>query len=569
MVRRERSPARLRCAVYTRKSTEEGLEQDFNSLHAQREACEAFIRSQRSEGWTLVPAAYDDGGISGGTLERPGLKRLLADIRAGRIEIVVVYKVDRLTRSLSDFAKLVETLDAAGASFVSVTQQFNTSTSMGRLTLNMLLSFAQFEREVTAERIRDKIAASKRKGMWMGGPVPLGYDVKDRMLVPNTAEAETVRHIFRCYLALGSLRELKAELDRDGIVSKRWTSRSGRTSGGTSLSRGALALILRNPLYVGEVRNGAERHPGLHEAIIHRETWDAVQAKLEAGAVARRSGTNAAAPSLLAGMLFDANGDPLTPSHASKGPARLRYRYYVAQRLIRERASERPNGWRLPAEPVEAAARATIAELLRSPRTLQALVASDCSADAQQSLQRQLTALADRVEPAPAADVRDLLRALDARVEIAHEMLTASLAAVALGRYLNLQNHPATGQRVQHARPLAIRKRGMETRLVLGEVGQHKPDPSLVELLVAARRLRQQVFDSDVSSIRELARRLGREHRAIARTLPLVFLAPDVTEAILEGRQPIELTASKLKQLDPELLDWNAQRRALGFAATA
>ena len=567
MARHERTLPRLRCAIYTRKSTEEGLDQDFNSLHAQREACEAFIRSQRSEGWTLVPTAYDDGGVSGGTLERPGLRRLLDDIRAGRIDIVVVYKVDRLTRSLSDFAKLVESLDTAGASFVSVTQQFNTSTSMGRLTLNMLLSFAQFEREVTAERIRDKIAASKRKGMWMGGPVPLGYDVKDRALVPNAAEAETVRHIFRRYLALGSLAELKAELDRDGIISKRRTSRSGRTSGGASISRGALALMLRNPLYVGEVRNGTERHPGLHEAIVDRETWDAVQAKLEVGGVERRSSSNAAAPGLLAGMLFDTDGEPLTPSHASKGPAR--YRYYVSHRLIAGRAAKHADGWRLPAEPIEAAARSTIAELLRSSRTLNALILSDCSADAQLRLQRQASAIADRVASASGAEVGDLLRALDGRVEIGEATLTASLAIGALGKHLGLAEHRTSGDRLQHARPLTIRKRGRETKLVLGEVARQDPDPALVELLVEARSLRQAVFDGRVGSLRELARRRGREHRAIARTLPLAYLAPDIVEAILEGRQPIELTASKLKQLDADLLDWNAQRRALGFAATA
>ena len=282
MARRDRNGAQthhrkggqVRCAVYTRKSTEEGLDQDFNSLDAQREACEAFIRSQKSEGWVLVPNTYDDGGISGGTLERPALQRLMVDIAAGRVDIVVVYKVDRLTRSLADFAKLVETFDAAGASFVSVTQQFNTSTSMGRLTLNMLLSFAQFEREVTAERIRDKIAASKRKGMWMGGPVPLGYDAVDRKLVIDEAGAKTVRHIYDRYLTLGTIRAVKVELDRDGIVSKQRVNKAGNQIGGQSLSRGALALILRNPLYIGEVHHKGERFPGLHEAIIDHDLWD-------------------------------------------------------------------------------------------------------------------------------------------------------------------------------------------------------------------------------------------------------------------------------------------------------
>src|SRR6202048_2802434 len=242
---------KLRCAIYTRKSSEEGLEQHFNSLHAQREACEAFIKSQAGEGWRLVKSAYDDGGLSGGTMERPALQRLLSDINQGLIDVVVVYKVDRLTRSLTDFAKMVEVFDARGVSFVAVTQQFNTTTSMGRLTLNVLLSFAQFEREVTGERIRDKIAASKRKGIWMGGLVPLGYEVRDRQLVINEAEATTVRHLFTRYTELASVRRLKEELDRNGVRSKIRVSKDGVESGGQAFSRGALYTLLRNPIYVG------------------------------------------------------------------------------------------------------------------------------------------------------------------------------------------------------------------------------------------------------------------------------------------------------------------------------
>jgi DNA invertase Pin-like site-specific DNA recombinase len=249
---RER-PTLVRCAIYTRKSSEEGLEQAFNSLDAQREACLAYIESQRHEGWRAIPTHYDDGGYSGGTMERPALEQLLADVDTGRIDTVMVYKVDRLTRALTDFAKIVERFEAAGVSFVSVTQQFNTTSSMGRLTLNVLLSFAQFEREVTGERIRDKIAASKRKGMWMGGAVPLGYDRKDRQLVVLPEEAERVRTIFRLYLECKSVRSLKAEMDRRGILSKRTTSQSGRTSGGTSFSRGALYTILKSRLYRGEI----------------------------------------------------------------------------------------------------------------------------------------------------------------------------------------------------------------------------------------------------------------------------------------------------------------------------
>src|SRR5712672_679521 len=271
----------VRCAIYTRKSSEEGLEQEFNSLQAQREACEAFIESQRQEGWLCLRAAYDDGGFSGARMERPALQRLLADLTAGRVDTIVVYKIDRLTRSLADFAKIVEILDARGASFVSVTQQFNTTTSMGRLTLNVLLSFAQFEREVIGERIRDKIAVSKKKGMWMGGVPPLGYRVRNHKLVMIDSEADTVRLIFRRYAELGSVRLLQAELEARGIRSKSWTSVSGRLVGGKSFSRGALYLMLQNCTYLGEIAHKGQFHPGKHTPIIDQPSWDAVQAQLD------------------------------------------------------------------------------------------------------------------------------------------------------------------------------------------------------------------------------------------------------------------------------------------------
>src|SRR5579862_3419200 len=313
----------VRCAVYTRKSSEEGLEQDFNSLHAQREACEAFIRSQAGEGWRLHPTAYDDGGFSGGTMERPALQRLLADIQEKRIDTVVVYKVDRLTRALADFAKMVERFDAHGVSFVAVTQQFNTTTSMGRLTLNVLLSFAQFEREVTGERIRDKIAASKRKGMWIGGRPPLGYDLRERRLVVHPAEAETVREIFRRYLALGGVRRLKDDLDRSGIVSKVRIARSGARSGGQPFSRGALNALLSNPIYIGEIRHKHERYPGQHAAIVDRALWDEVHQRLRTH-TARTGHTSLheAPSSPLAGKLFDEHGEPLYVQGATKGARR-------------------------------------------------------------------------------------------------------------------------------------------------------------------------------------------------------------------------------------------------------
>ncbi len=327
----------IRCAIYTRKSSEEGLEQSFNSLHAQREACQAYILSQRQEGWRAVETHYDDGGYSGGSLERPALKCLLADIEAKKVDTVVVYKVDRLTRSLADFAKIVEAFDERGVSFVSVTQQFNTTSSMGRLTLNVLLSFAQFEREVTGERIRDKIAASKRKGMWMGGRIPMGYDLLDRRLLVNQEEAERVIDIYKLYLKLGCVAKLKARLDQQEIKSKIRVSRTGKTSGGASYSRGALYELLQNRLYLGEIPHKEQSYPGEHAAIVERTLWDEVQAKLKANVHARRNGTNASAPSLLRGLLYDAEGNRYTPSHAVKNGKR--YRYYISQKVVRHGAS--------------------------------------------------------------------------------------------------------------------------------------------------------------------------------------------------------------------------------------
>ncbi len=312
------------CAIYTRKSSEEGLDQQFNSLDAQREACEAYVLSQRHAGWNALAEMYDDGGLSGGTMERPALMRLLDEVRAGRVKVIVVYKVDRLTRSLADFAKIVEVLDAHGASFVSVTQHFNTTTSMGRLTLNVLLSFAQFEREIAGERIRDKIAASKKKGMWMGGNVPLGYDVRDRKLVVNPEEADTVRHIFQRYAEIGSVSALKLELDRDGIVSKWRKDVSGRCAGGAAFTRGALYLLLQNRIYRGEIVHKGEAYAGEHETIIDDELWSSVATRLSRNRQERQVGAGFDEPSLLAGLLHDGSGQLFTPSHAVKSGKRYR-----------------------------------------------------------------------------------------------------------------------------------------------------------------------------------------------------------------------------------------------------
>lgn len=349
---------KLRCAVYTRKSSEEGLEQEFNSLHAQREACEAYIASQRSEGWVLVRDEYDDGGISGGTLERPGLQRLLADIEDGLIDVVVVYKIDRLSRSLMDFSKLVEVFDRNGVTFVSVTQSFNTTTSMGRLTLNILLSFAQFEREVTAERIRDKVKASRMKGMWMGGPVPFGYEVKDRKLVIQVEEAATVRHIFQRFVDLGSGTVLAKELRRDGICNKQ----------GRLIDKGFLYKLMNNRVYRGDAVHKGTAYPGEHIAIIDPALWDQVHAILQVSPRKRANNTRAETPALLKGLIFSASGAAMTPSFTNKGPRR--YRYYVSMDLLKNRdGADDGVPRRLPADTVEAAVISEIRRMVRVPET--------------------------------------------------------------------------------------------------------------------------------------------------------------------------------------------------------
>ncbi|MGB6940575.1 MAG: recombinase family protein, partial [Xanthobacteraceae bacterium] len=341
----------VRCAIYTRVSTDQGLEQDFNSLDAQYDASQAYIRSQAHAGWTLLRGKYDDGGFSGGNTDRPALQRLLEDVQAGKIDVIVVYKVDRLTRSLADFAKLVELFDEHNVSFVSVTQQFNTTTSMGRLTLNVLLSFAQFEREVTSERIRDKISASKRKGLWVGGMAPLGYDTKERRITVNEAEAERVRTIFRCYLKLGSLNLLMAELRKRGIVSKIRKLRSGETVGGIAFTRGPLAHLLHNRFYIGEVSFKGEILQGEQSAILDRELFDAVQAKLSAQ-TSNHTATRIQAQALLTGRIFDDRGNRMSPTHAGKG--NIKYRYYLSSALLTGAADRVGSVRRVPANNFEA-----------------------------------------------------------------------------------------------------------------------------------------------------------------------------------------------------------------------
>ena len=360
---------RVRCAIYTRKSSEEGLDREFNSLDAQREACEAYQRSQKHEGWLALAQRYDDPGYSGGNMDRLALAGLLADMTAGKIDVVVVCKVDRLTRALSGFARIVEVFDANQASFVSITQSFNTTTSRGRLTLNVLLSFARFEREVTGERIRDKIAASKKKRLWTGGLPSLGYDVRDRKLVVNQAEATAVKAIFQNYLEVGSVRELEPVLKQKGVVSKPRTAANGRPYGGNAISRGALYQMLQNRIYRGEIVHKGTAYAGEHQAIIDETLWDAVQEKLLANGVERSTRQAATHTSMLTGMLFDASGEAMTPTHAVKNG--VRYRYYVSRRLITDKripgTRGAQSGQRLPAIELERLVMQRLRDLFADP----------------------------------------------------------------------------------------------------------------------------------------------------------------------------------------------------------
>ena len=346
---------RLRCAIYTRKSSEEGLEMEFNSLDAQRESCEAYIASQRSEGFAAIRERYDDGGHSGGTLERPALQRLLADVEAGLIDVIVVYKIDRLSRSLMDFSKLVEIFERNQVTFVSVTQSFNTTTSMGRLTLNILLSFAQFEREVIGERIRDKFAASRKKGMWMGGYVPLGYDVRDRKLVINEEEAKTVRMIFERFVAVGSATRLAKALAAEGVVNKR----------GRLIDKGVLYKLINNRIYIGEAVHKGTSYPGEHEAIIDRELWDAVHSVLKASPRLRAASSRNQTPAMLKGLIFTDTGTAMTPTATKKG-SKL-YRYYTSMDLIRNRPTDAAGPQRLPAGMVEDAVVGELRRMIATP----------------------------------------------------------------------------------------------------------------------------------------------------------------------------------------------------------
>ncbi|MEX2616402.1 MAG: recombinase family protein [Alphaproteobacteria bacterium] len=551
-----------RCAIYTRKSTDEGLEQDFNSLDAQREACEAYILSQAGEGWLGLPHRYDDGGFSGGSMNRPGLTALLADIAAGKVDVVVVYKVDRLTRALSDFARLVDVFDTNHVSFVSVTQAFNTTTSMGRLTLNVLLSFAQFEREVTAERIRDKIAASKKKGMWMGGLPPLGYDNLGKKLIINAAEAETVRRLFALYLEHKNVRLVKREADRLGLTTKPRKPNNGRPSGNLPFTRGHLYKLLANPLYAGLIAHKGQRHEAQHTAIITRDSWEQVQACLAENGVKRRSATNSISRHTFASRIFDETGDMLRPHHANKKGRR--YHYYVSRRLLAEPGNPDPSGWRLPARELNHTIARIVIGWLHDHREPEACLLSTTARIAERT---SLTAAAQAIveewkqggsDPKSIADLVE-------RIELAPAEIRITLDRHRLSDALNLSDIPSgEAKQIVIAVPVTLKRRGIEARLVTGE-GHARiaaPNAKLVAAVAAARNWFAEIQTGEAESVLELAARHKVDPSHISRTLPLAFLAPDIVNAIIDGRIDPELTLSRIRRLKLPVR-WQAQRELL------
>lgn len=529
-----RAPVKaVRCAIYTRVSTDQGLEQDFNSLDAQSEASQAYIRSQAHAGWTLTHGKYDDGGFSGGNTDRPALQRLLQDIQAGQIDIIVVYKVDRLTRSLADFAKLVELFDTHGVSFVSVTQQFNTTTSMGRLTLNVLLSFAQFEREVTSERIRDKIAASKRKGLWVGGPLPLGYRMQDGKIAVVPEEAETVRHIFSRYLELGSVGVLMRDLKQRDIRTKTWPHKSGGTRGGVHFGRGTLFYLLRNRFYIGEVSYKGEILPGEQPPILERALFEAAQQKLTEQ---RSHSTRARSRSdyLLSGILYDDAGHRMAATHATK--AGIRYRYYVSLPLAHGHSDAAVGTVsRVPAAIVEKA----ITDALRTNGAKPNLFAA-------------------------AQDDRKALEKHIARIEVHPRQLI-----------IRFKDNAAPDGESPEPRSLAIpwQKPPSRTRreiMVPGATTREQTRPAKIEhraRLVAAiargRHWLDELVCGQATSINELAARHKCSERQVNLTLSLAFLAPDLIKAAVEGRLPRGIGVERLRDAP---LEWERQFTKLGLS---
>ena len=572
-----------RCAIYVRKSSEEGLDMSYNSLEAQTDACTAYIASQRHEGWTKLPKVYEDGGFSGGNLDRPGLQELLGDIGKGQIDIILVYKIDRLTRSLTDFAKLNDLLDKHMVSFVAVTQQFNTSTSMGRLTLNVLLSFAQFEREVAGERIRDKFAASKKKGIWMGGMIPLGYRVEKRQLHVVPEEADVVRHIFRRYRELKSVQRLQQELEQDGVRSKVRESKNGTPKGGMVITRGAARHMLKNPLYLGLIRHGKELHQGQHVAIVDTELFQEVQqtlTDLSPGDVAR---TSRARSALLKGLLFDSNGERLQPTHAVKRG--VRYHYYTSARMLRD-AKNAPQGIRVPAGDVERLVCSAVVARLRDSGTLQPWLASKAPTGGLPRLLKSAISLADTLAIRnPTNEKR--LRSLILKVVVSKQMIRIHLSENGLAETLEVgQNEPTGGQlmtakqmgasadesrtkQVEEALKITITSQllrcGRQVKLILGNHDNEAPasNAKLVEMVVQGRHWFAALSSGAKTSVADVAEGAGYDRTYVSRQITLAFLAPDIVESILTGTHSPLLTPERLRKACPLPQKWDEQRAML------
>ena len=560
----DRTKTRVRCAIYTRKSTEDGLEQEYNSLDAQYDACTAYALSQRHEGWTVVKDRYDDGGFSGGTLERPGLKRLLADIEAGKVDIILLYKIDRLTRSLSDFAKIVEILDRKGASFVSITQSFNTTTSMGRLTLNMLLSFAQFEREVTGERIRDKIYASKRKGIWMGGPVPLGFDVVERKLVVNEPEAKQVRDIMRLYLTVGSVPELVEVLAQNGSHTKIQQRKDGGTRGGCPFKRGNLYHLLSNRIYRGMTVHKGEAFDGEHEAIVGEDLWNEVQAKLAKQGQGGSSRKVSARTGVLARLIYDGEGRAMVLTHTQKGNRRFHYyanRYETLGDSIASRVSARD---------IENIVIDQLSQTLGSGSQMQSmLVNGSYTSEQLHNLISRCSRLATELSAAKYARKQEVLRNVVDRIDLHDDRVVIRIDNRSLLNVINADStvQPSNTNLIIERQAIRLR-RGKALRLVIPPTtsGDNFPmrDEKLIALIAEARTIMAQMTANPHKSIPALAAEHGRCRVRMMKVVKLACLDPDIVTAIVEGRQPLKLTPGKLLAVDLPLA-WGEQKRVVGF----
>ena len=556
----------LPCAIYTRKSSEEGLEQGFNSLDAQREACEAFILSQKALGWKDVGATYDDGGFSGGNTERPALKRLMADIAAKRVRIIVVYKVDRLTRSLADFAKLVELFDAHDVSFVSVTQQFNTTSSMGRLTLNVLLSFAQFEREVTGERIRDKIAASKRKGMWMGGHVPAGYLPHERTLLIEPIQAERIRQIYRLYLDVGCVRLLKAEIDRLGWVTPSRTTRRANMAGGRPFSRGHLYRILSNPIYIGQIVHKQAVFEGQHPAIVDHALWQAVQDSLAANLRSHTIRSTAADPGVLTGLVFDDQGQRLAPTHTKKGAKR--YRYYVGQALLATGQDQEagPKTLRWPAQELEGAILDALTGFLADESKLMTLMAGVTADDARRRL-RQCKVLGQQLCATKSSDRIDALKRIVARITVYAQRIEIVVRVSAI---LASGDGSGDAQTAVIDVPVELKRRGHAVRLIVraaGAAAPLEPDPKLVTVIAKAHEWFERLRSGKTLSVQAIATEEKVDRSYARRVIYLAFLAPDIVQRLRKGDHPPSLNATRLIRMTPLPMAWDEQRELLGLTS--